>query len=135
MISFSVGEIFLSLIYSFLFGGMLAFFYEFIRVMSFLPDTISMIFNKTAFSSVINLYKKEHSVFMKILFFLLFTLGTVLLSYFALDGVVRVYVILLILAGVILLRKVAFYSLEWALFGLLSVILYPFAKIWSKKRL
>ena len=133
MISFSIREIILSIIYSFLLGGLLAFFYEFTRVVLFLPDTIFMILKKTKFSDVKIMYEKVQSVFMKILFFFLFTLGSILLSYFVFDGVIRVYVVLLILSGVVLLRKVAFYSLEWVLYGILSIILYPISKIWTKK--
>lgn len=135
MISFSVLEIFLSVIYAFLFGVLLAVFYELTRIMLLLPETISMIFNKMPFRDVGKLYETESSVLMKILFFLLFTIGAILLSYFALDGMVRGYALLLILIGFILMRKVAFYSLEWIIFNLLSVILYPFVKIWSKKHL
>ena len=105
MISFSVREIFSSVIYSILFGGLLAIFIEFSRIISFLPETISLLFNKTPFSNVKKFYAREPSIFQIISFFFLFTLGSILLSYFVLDGMVRIYVIILLLIGFFLVRK------------------------------
>ena len=135
MIIFSFYEIFLSVIYSVSFGGLLAILYEFFRTLTFLPETISMIFNRNSFSHVGKMYASEQTIAQKIFFFFCFTLGSILLSYYSLDGMVRMYLIILSITGFALVRKVAFYSLEWAIYTILSVCFYPLAKLWRKKRL
>ena len=135
MIGFSFSEIFLSVIYSILFGITLAFLYEFARIISFLPETIFLIFRKSEFLNVRKIYLSNQTIIQKILFFLCFTLGTILLSYFALDGLIRVYVIAVSLATFFVVKKMTFYFLEWILYTLLSLILYPIAKLWRKKHL
>ena len=135
MISFSFGEIFLSVIYSIFWGITLAFLYESIRIISFLPETISLIFRKTKFLNDEKIYLSNQTIIQKILFFLSFTLGTILLSYFALDGLIRLYVIAVSLATFFLAKKMAFYLLEGILYTLLLIILYPIARLWRKKHL
>ena len=135
MISFSVREIFSSVIYSILFGGLLAIFFEFSRIISFLPETISLLFHKIPFSNVKKFYARGLSIFQIIFFFFLFTMGSILLSYFVLDGMVRIYVIILSLIGFFLVRKWVFYVLVWIMYSFLSAILYPIAKLWRKKHL
>ena len=135
MISFSFSEIFLSVIYSIFWGITLAFLYESARIISFLPETISLIFRKTNFSNAGKIYLSNQTITQKIIFFLSFTLGTILLSYFALDGLIRLYVIAVSLATFYLVKKMAFYLLEGILYTLLSIILFPIARLWRKKRL
>ena len=135
MISFSFYEIFLSVIYSVSFGGLLAILYEFFRILSFLPETISLIFRKTNFSNAGKIYLSNQTITQKIIFILSFTLGTILLSYFALDGLIRLYVIAVSLATFYLVKKMAFYLLEGILYTFLSIILYPIARLWRKKHL
>lgn len=135
MIIFSFYEIFLSVIYSVSFGGLLAILYEFFRILSFLPETISLIFRKTNFSNAGKIYLSNQTITQKIIFFLFFTLGTILLSYFALDGLIRLYVIAVSLATFYLVKKMAFYLLEGILYTLLSIILFPIARLWRKKHL
>ena len=135
MISFSFSEIFLSVIYSIFFGLALAFLYEFTRIISFLPETIFLILRKSEFIDVRKIYLSNQTITQKILFFLCFTLGTILLSYFALDGLIRLYVIAVSLATFFLVKKMAFYLLEWILYTFLSIILCPIARLWRKKHL
>lgn len=135
MIVFSFSEIFLSVIYSILFGIALAILYEFARIISFLPETIFLIFRKSEFSNVKKICSSDQTIAQKIFFYFCFTPGTILLSYFALDGLIRVYVIAVSIATFFLVKKMAFYLLEWILYTLLSIILYPFAKLWRKKHL
>ena len=135
MISFSFGDIFLSVIYSSFFGIALAFLYESARIISFLPETISLILRKSEFINVRKIYLSNQTITQRILFFLCFTLGTILLSYFALDGLIRVYVIAVSLASFFLSKKMAFYLLEGILYTFLPIILYPIAKLWRKKHL
>ena len=135
MISFSVCEIFSSVIYSILFGGLLAIFFEFSRIISFLPETIYLVFNKMPFSFIKEIYAKEQTITQIIFLFFLFTSGLILLSYFVLDGMVRIYVIILSLIGFTLVRKSVFYALGWILYTSVRVILYPIAKLWRKKHL
>ena len=135
MIGFSFSEIFLSVIYSVVFGVILAFGYEFYRIILFLPETISLVFKKTKFQCAEKMYLSEQTVIQKAFLFFVFTLGVILLSYFALDGAVRIYVIILTLLSFLAVRRAAFYSLEWAIYTVLSVCFYPLAKLWRKKHL
>lgn len=135
MISFTFGEIFRSVIYSIIFGALLAVLYEFYRIISFLPETICLVFNKMPFSFLKEIYAKEQTITQIIFLFFLFTSGLILLSYFVLDGMVRIYVIILSLIGFTLVRKSVFYALGWVLYTSVSVILYPIAKLWRKKHL
>ena len=135
MISFTFGEIFRSVIYSIIFGALLAVLYEFYRIISFLPETIYLVFNKMPFSFLKEIYAKEQTITQIIFLFFLFTSELILLSYFVLDGMVRIYVIILSLIGFTLIRKSVFYALGWVLYTTARVILYPIAKLWRKKHL
>jgi hypothetical protein len=135
MISFTIKEIILSVIHSNLFGFFLAYIYEFCRVILFLPDTISMVFKKSSLSDVLSIYNIDRSIAVKLLFFFLYTTGTILLSYYTLDGMVRGYVVVLSLTAFLLARKAAFYSLQWVVYWLFTIVLYPFSKFWRKNRL
>ena len=113
---FSIGEIFISIICSLIYGALFFVFYTATVIIKVqLEDAkaiikIAFVYDKIFKKPTINIGRSEKSCGNLLSFLLvsLFSVGFILLSYYALDGCVRIYVLLLSLFS--------FFALKWLLF-------------------
>ncbi len=152
MIWFSGIEIFLSLSSSVIYGAVFALFVCFFFLLSTLIKNGKKAFvsaldpkSRRIRSKQLEVYlKKELSATGKFFLILLYTLGYVLLSYYSLDGCVRIYTLLfsllslfvfklLLSDSVLRLILLLFNRLIVILALILSIFAYPFKKLYIKK--
>ena len=135
MIHFTYQEIIFSIFVAILWGVFFAFFYSFGRIVSFLPHIMSTIIKNDKHHSVVDLYGKSLGYINTTLSFITYTIGLIIISYISLDGVIRLYIILLSVIMFILTKKIVFYC-TYYLFSLpLRILLLPFTIYWRKKHI
>lgn len=150
MISFTSGEILLSLLYSLVYGVLFFIFYTLICL---LKNEVGLL--KSLPESIIRYDKilekpikmrgriaKEQSPDVVAVSIIAFALGLVLLSYYALDGCVRIYLIIVSLTSFFAIKSLAFdkiFILLTSIFGFLiylftialRIIIFPFLRLFS----
>ena len=116
MMHFSVGEIILSLIGALIYGALFFVFYTATVIIKVqLEDAKAIIkttfrYDKIFKKPKINIGRNEKycGTALSFLLVLIFTLGFILLSYYILDGCVRIYVLLLALFSFFVFRRFLF---------------------------
>lgn len=116
MISFTNPEIFLSIIYAVLYGGFFAFGYSVLLTVNSLIKSSSdimlgilrfdKIFPLPRYKSLLN--SQKHGPIIAFLSIVFFSVGFVLLSYLSLDGIIRLYMLVLSFASFYLLKITIF---------------------------
>ena len=135
MIHFTYQEIIFSIIVAILWGFFFAVLHSIGRIVSFLPDIMSAIIRNDKHNRVDDLYGKSLGCINTTVGFITYTIGLVIISYISLDGVIRLYIILLSVIMFILTKKLAF-SCTYFLFYLpLRILLLPFTIYWRKKHI
>ena len=129
MITFGVSEIFASMLYACIYGFLFSSIYSFITALfssfKFLPKKISNIFHKPRlFSSL----KTDRTIIENnpcgtsiACFVIIFALGYVFLSYFALDGLIRLYMLVIAFAS--------FYLSKFVFFGIFTFVFFAVSDI------
>ena len=152
MTAFSVQEVIFSALFSFVYGGIYAVFLSILTVILNLVHSLKTF--KISIFSYDNIFKFKERIIAKnqnfesgiLLFFeiLLFSLGIILTSYVALDGVIRLYVLIIASASIFLFKItfsplfLAFSSFVLEVFCRIFCIfmrfsLYPILKFYHKK--
>ncbi len=148
MMHFTSGEILISLLYAVVFGiGFFVFYtsacifkYELVRLIGVLPSTFryDKILEKP--TKIQGRCEKQQGVIFAFMSVIIFAIGFILLSYYALDGCIRVYLLLFALSS-FFIPKVLFYEkialiFEWifeALFYALIIVFriaaWPFLRL------
>lgn len=151
MIYFTPSEIFASLLYGAIYGVICAFLFAFMRILRRLIVDLGLcvkqifVYGKVRDMVVLSDENTWGKASGALTFFgiIAFTLGFIILSYIALDGMIRVYLLTMVFAS-FYLSKIAFSSFfERILLGFLRLVLtyetlilrflfYPFCSIYRK---
>lgn len=133
MITFSLNSLFNSCVCAIIYGIVYSLFFAIIQTISVLPNFICRFSKNATSSDRLQIMTKPCSgivVFVAVLFFFI---GFTFLSYYTLDGLIRVY-LLLISVLIFYVSNKALYSLVYFLFTLpLRFFLFPIRKIMERK--
>lgn len=129
MMHFTVSEIFSSVLFAFIFGAGCAFLYM-LALSIFDQLAYILLFPKYIFcysEKILSIppktnsgRKEKGSPVLTFFSIIIFTLGFILLSYFALDGSIRLYMLVISLSSLFLVKKV----LLSKIFSLLNISVY-----------
>ncbi len=148
MMYFSIAEIFLSLLYASIFGGGFFLFYIVVKVLkrevkkiSFLPGLLIR-YDKILEKPTINRGRINYSFdsMISAILAIIYSLGFLLLSYYALDGCLRIYLLFVSLAAFLIPKKLLTERLLWlteklfdSVFYLVTILLriaiFPFLRL------
>ena len=129
MIQFDFLKILISCLAAILWGITYACVLSFLKAISILPDIFVSILRKEEY------VKNETTCggFQIVACFISFTVGFILISYIALDGAIRAYMLVLSILSFWFIRKIAYKMFTKFFQCLLYIITLPFVKICTTK--